>query len=172
MRFSTTIDTFNGPGKNGRQNEITAAYRGTTTDATPTELFIDGTSPRRLVPDFPSGGVLKVLVAGYNATDNAVSYAELVVSFFVSAAGVISLTDQDGVTAGSQDNPLVAITTAGTRAGALNNNVAADFGASVDVVAASGATPAYLRLRVRGSANKTFLWEAFVSGLEVTVTGA
>lgn len=178
MRFSTILDTFNGQGKNGRQNEITAAYRGVTSNATATELFLDGNASRRLVPDVPAGGILRFLACGYNATDNTTLYAETLVSFQVSAAGVITLVDQDSVTGGAQDQPINAITIAGTRAGVLGNVVTADNGFFVDVVAASGTlgspnfVPAYLRLQVRGAANKTVLWEVWVSGLEVSGAGA
>ena len=170
MRFSTTIDTFNGAGKNGRQNEITGAYRGVTTSAVAQELFLDNAFPRRLVPEPASGGVLRYLVAAYNQTDNTTLYTENVVSFQVSAAGVITLTDQDSVTGGAQDQPPTAVTTAGTRAGTLGNVVTADNGVFIDVVAASGATPAYLRVQVRGAASKTVFWECYVSGLEVTAS--
>jgi len=178
MRFSTNQTSFdanpNTVWNQGRNNLVTAFYRGQTVNATATELFIDNISTRRMVPDRASGGVLRIQAVAYNITDNTTLYGNLFVSFQCSSAGVITLVDQDSVTGGSQDNVLGAVTTAGTRAGVLGVTVGVDNGVQVDVVAASGTpgtpgfAPAYLRLQVRGAANKTVSWEVFVEVLEAT----
>lgn len=169
MRFSTIPTSLTIPVQ-ARQNGGSVVYRGITENATATELFIDNQNHRRLVPDPRSGGFLSIRAVAYNVTDNTTLAALTNVLFQVSSAGVITLVDQDSVTGGAQDNVLSSVTTAGTRAGALGVSVAADNGVAVDVVAASGSTPAFLRLRVRGAANKTISWEVVADYAESTST--
>lgn len=169
MRFSTVPTSLTVPNQ-ARQNGGQVVYRGVTTNATATELFIDQQPTRRLTPEPRVGGMLVVKAAAYNVTDNTVLAAMQFTNYQVSAAGVITLVDQDSVTGGSQDNVLNAVTTAGTRVGALGQSVAADNGIQFDVVAASGSTPAFLRFQVRGAAGKTISWEVVVEFIEATVT--
>ena len=177
MRFSNVLTSI-GAQPQGRNNSIEVLYRGATTDATATELFIDQAINRRLVPDNQSGLNLRFKVAAYNVTDNTVLGGGGLVFATCSAAGVIALVDQDSVTAGVQDNVLIAVTTAGTRAGAIGVTVAADNGIQYDVVASVGVfgtatfVPAYIRLRVRGQAAKTVSWEVFAEIVEATATNA
>lgn len=177
MRFST-VQTSIGSQYLGRNNLIEVLYRGTTVDATPLELFIDQAVNRRLVPDIQSGTKIRFKACAYNITDNTVLGGGGIVLATTSVAGVIALVDQDSVTGGSQDNVLLAVTTAGTRAGAIGVTVAADNGIQYDVVALAGIpgtptfTPAFIRLRVRGQAAKTIAWEVYTEIIEATATGA
>lgn len=167
MRYTTQATSLAAPVL-ARQSGGTVVYRGTTTNAVATELFIDGQAGRRLVPDARSGGIMRLTVAAFNTATSAVLASFHQVLFQVSAAGVITLVDQDSVTGGSQDNVLVAATTAGTRAGALGVTVGADNGIQVDVVAATATAPAYLRVQVRGVVAQTVNWEVVVDYVEAT----
>lgn len=177
MRFST-VQTSIGAQYLGRNNLIEVLYRGTSVDATPLELFIDQAVNRRLVPDIQSGVNLRFKAVAYNITDNTVLAGGGFVYAATSTAGVITLVDQDSVTAGVQDNVLIAVTTAGARAGAVGVTVAADNGIQFDVVALAGTpgtptfTPAFIRLRVRGMAAKTVAWEVYSELVEATATNA
>lgn len=177
MRFST-VQTSIGNQALGRNNLIEVLYRGTSFDATPLELLIDQGANRRLVPDPQSGTNLRFKAVAYNVTDNTVLAGGGFVYATCSVAGVIALVDQDSVTAGSQDNVLIAVTTAGTRAGAIGVTTTADNGIQFDVVALAGTpgtptfTPAFIRLRVRGQASKTIVWEVYAELVEATITNA
>lgn len=168
MRFSTIPTSLSIPVQ-ARQNGGSVVYRGMTTNATPTEVFIDNQSPRRLVPEPRSGGLIITKAIAYNVTDNTTLGSTHQTMFQVSAAGVITFVDQDSTTGGVQDTALHAISLAGTRAGGLVT-LASDFGIGYDVVAASGSTPSYIRLQVRGAANKTVAWELVVDYVEATST--
>ncbi len=184
MRFSTNQTAFDtNPALTwnmGRTNLITTFYRGQTTDATATELFIDGITGRRMVPDRAGCGVIRLLAACYNTTGAGVplAYTDLRIGFFVSSAGVITMLDQDTGTAGTQDNVPVALQGLVTRGGNLGTSVAADYSVQMDAVASSGTpgqpgfVPAYLRVRVRGTAATTVTWEVFAEVLEVTATNS
>ncbi len=169
MRYSTNSTSLAAPVL-ARQNGGTVVYRGTTVGNTATELFIDGQPGRRLVPDNRSGGILRLSAVAFNPVSISTGASVHQVLFQVSAAGVITLVDQDSTTAGVQDNVLAAVTTAGTRAGALGTSVGADFGIQVDVVAATATAPAFLRLQVRGAASITLNWEVVVDYVEATST--
>lgn len=164
MRFSTDLTSLSTPVQ-PRQNGGSVVYRGVTTGNAATELFIDGQARRRLLPDTPAGGTIVARAVAYNVTDNAVLSGTINALFTMSSAGVLALVDQDSTTAGVQDNVLTALTTAGTRAGVLGVTVGADNGVQFDAVPAVGTpgtpgfVPAYIRLRVRGSASKTVTWE-------------
>lgn len=170
MRFSSTPTSLTAPTQ-PRQIQISANYRGNTTNATATELFIDGQPTRRLVPDNSSGGLLVLRATQYTPASNTVRYVNLYVSYAVSAAGVITLVDQDSGTAGSQDNVVIGVQAITTRAGQLGVGVGADHSLAVDAVPASGGLPAYIRLQVRGAAATTAIWEVQIEALEATAVG-
>lgn len=167
MRYTTSATSIASPVL-ARQNGGTVVYRGSTNGNTPAELFIDGQVGRRLVPDARSGGILRATAAAINVANSNTTASVHQVLFQVSAAGVISLIDQDSVTGGAQDNVLVGVVTAGTRAGALNTSVGVDTGLQFDVVAATATAPAFLRLQARGLPGSVLNWEVVVDYVEAT----
>ena len=171
MRFSTTPTSFTEPTQ-GRLNKIETVYRGQTTGNTATELFIDGISGKRLVPDKNSGGLLRVTAVAYSVTTPDTSFVQSVTLFSCTPAGVLTTLDQDSGTAGTQDNIATALQGITTRARQLGTVVSADNGIYIDAVAASGSTPAYLRLQVRGTPSNVIAWEVQVEVLEVTATNS
>ncbi|XAI95092.1 hypothetical protein [Leptolyngbya phage Lbo-JY12] len=162
MRFSTVQTSFDTATAltQGRTNTIDVVYRGTLTGNTLTELTIDNIPGRRLVPDRAGAFSLLVQAVEYNVTSGAVFTNMMYVTGSVSAAGVITLQNNTSLMFG-----------AGSVPAALTNglgNGGADNGFIFDVVAASGNTPAYLRLQARGAAGATTSWEITVRGVEVT----
>lgn len=167
MRFSTTPTSISSPVQ-ARQNGGTVVYRGVTQDAATTELFIDQQAGRRLVPDNRSGGTLFIKATMYNITDNTVLSDARTMLYTTSSAGVIALSDLDSGTGGVQSNVSYGLSGVTTRAGNLNINSTGGNGFLIDSVAASGSTPAYLRLQVTGAASKAVAWEIVVDFVEAT----
>lgn len=163
MRFSTVTTSFDTPTAlaQGRTNTIDAVYRGTLVGNTATELLIDSVPGKRLVPDRNGAFQLLVQAIEYNATAGTVFTNVMVITGSVSAAGVITLQNNTSVIFGAGATP-AALTNG------LGVNVSADNGILFDVVAASGNTPAYIRLQARGAAGATTSWEVSVRALEVT----
>lgn len=158
MRLSTINTSLSTPVQ-ARQNGGTVVYRGTTSGSTVTELFIDNQSSRRLVPDNRGAVLLRVLAIATNLTTGAQSIDNRLLSFNVSAAGVIT-----------QVNAVQFITGAGVTPAALANQLAvgtgSDNGLAFNIVAASGSTPAYIQVAARGAAGATVAWEVVVDYVE------
>lgn len=162
MRFSTVQTSFDTATAltQGRTNVIDLVYRGSTVGNTPTEVLIDGIPGKRLVPDRNSVVQLVVQAVQLHATGTART-SMMYVTATCNSAGVITIQNNTSVIFGAGATP-AALTSP------LGVNVSADNGILFDVVAASGNTPAYIRLQVRGEAGITASWEVAVRALEVT----
>jgi hypothetical protein len=135
-------------------------YKGRTTDATQTELFIEGKTNRRLyLPKAQGAGVVYITGMAYNLTDGngmtnwnraAIAFERLANGTFQLANGV----DLDG--AGTENNPLV-IGTAATAAVMIRSGASAN-GLALDVQGITAADDPFIRIRVTGQAAKTILW--------------
>lgn len=174
MRVSTIPTSLREPQQH-RQNNGIVFYRGRTTDATQTELFIDGQPNRRLVHSTDSSFILLTLAIAHGPTAGGNTWhSEQRLLCRSGATGTIAISDLDNTTAGQQGVEVAgavlgnagAVTPKASTLGTTGN-----YSISWTAVAASGTTPAYMQLRVIGAAASTVDWEVKVEFLEVGAKG-
>lgn len=172
MRVSTIPTSIREPMQH-RQNNGVVFYRGRTTDATQTELFIDGQPNRRLVHSTDSSFILLTL-AVCNGPGGQTWQSEQRLLCRSNSTGGIALGDLDNTTAGVQGIELAgAVLGSGGAAVPKGSTLATtgNYSISWTAVAASGTTPAYMQLRVIGASNATVDWEVKVEFLEAGAKG-
>lgn len=172
MRFSSIVTSIR-EALQHRQNQGEVIFRGRTTNATPTELFIDGQPSRRMVPAKDSTTLFKVTgVAHYS---NGLSlHTTSVAMFRTTAAGVITQVDLDGTTAAAQGIELAACVAApsGAVVPKLNTfTLGAANGHTYTIVPATATSDAYVALSVTGTASVTVDWELMVTFIEAGPRG-
>jgi hypothetical protein len=160
MRFSSILTSIR-EGLQHRQVPGPIVFRGRTTNATLTELFIDSQPNRRIVPSSDSTVLLELRgVAHYqNGTSLFTSSLHM---FRCSLAGVITQIDIDGTTGGAQGVEIAGSVAAASGAVVPKTNV---LGAGVangytfTIVPATATSNAYISLSVTGIASVTIDWE-------------
>lgn len=165
MRQSSIITSIREP-LTHRQEERTAFYRGRTTNATLTELFIDGQPSKRIAPSSDSSILMEVMgLAHYsNGTTLATMSQHL---FRTSALGVITFIGAPGVElAGAVAAPsgIAAAKVQVLTLGGAN-------GYTFSIVAATPTSNAYIALSVTGLAAVTIDWEFKMEMLEAGPRG-
>jgi hypothetical protein len=172
MRFSSIITSIR-EALQIRQGPGAVVYRGRTTNATLTELFIDGQANRRIVPAADSSILISLRgVAHYgNGTTLFTDSQHL---FRVSTAGVITQLDIDGTTGGSQgvESPGSVAAPSGAVVPKLNVlTLGAANGYTFTVVPATATSNAYIALSVTGLAATVIDWEIELKYLEAGSRG-
>ena len=155
---------------NAKKGVLTVEYSGRTFDANQTEIFVDGINGRRVYLTPGTGVIITLLGSRYNNNSNAINYTNSFAALTVSNSGVAAFADTDNTTAGTQGvselahavfNPGGAVV---TKANSLGWSTGS--GMRIDVVNASGSTPANFRLSVFGVASSTVDWEFCVTFVE------
>lgn len=172
MRFSSIITSIR-EALQIRQGPGAVVYRGRTTNATLTELFIDGQPNRRIVPSADSSILVSLRgVAHYgNGTTLFTDSQHL---FRVSTTGVITQLDIDGTTGGAQgvESPGSVAAPSGAVVPKLNVlTLGAANGYTFTVVPATATSNAYIALSVTGLAATTIDWEFELKYLEAGSRG-
>lgn len=172
MRFSTVITSIR-EALQTRQTRGTVMYRGTTTNATATELFIDAQPLRRLVPATDSTTLLNCrMVCHGSASISLFSNRKVLVRN--TAAGVLSIVDLDATTVGANDVEPANAVAAASGAVVASVPVIPNTGTNsvaFSVVAASGSTPAYIAVTATGTASTTLWWEVEIDFTEAGPRG-
>jgi hypothetical protein len=165
MRFSSTLTSIREP-LNQRQEELLAYYRGRTTNATPTELFIDAQPSRRIVPSADSSVLIKLTgIAHYSNGTTLTTYSQHV--FRVSTTGVITQIGAPGVElAGAVAAPSGAVA---PKVQVLTLGGANGY--TFTIVPATTTSNAYIALTVTGLAATTIDWEMQMVMLEAGSRG-
>lgn len=165
MRFSSIITSIR-EHLSGRQEESLAFYRGRTTNATLTELFIDGQPARRIVPSSDSSVIIKLTgIAHYSNGTTLTSYSQHV--FRVSAAGVITAIGAPGIElAGAVAAPSGAVSPK-----VQTLTLSGANGYTLTIVPATSTSNAYIALSVTGLAATTIDWEFLMEMLEAGPRG-
>lgn len=166
MRFSSILTSIR-EAMQSNQYGGNIVFRGRTTNATPTELFIDAQPSRRIVPCTNSTVYLAIVgVAHYaNGTSLCTDSRHM---FRVSAAGVITQVDLDGTTAATQGVELAGAVAAPSGAAVPKLNtmaLGAANGYTLTIVPATATSNAYISLSVTGIADVVD-WEFQVQFLE------
>lgn len=172
MRFSSIITSIREAFQT-RQGADSIMFRGRTTNATPTELFIDGQPSRRIVPSADSTVLLNLRgVAHYsNGTSLLTNSYHM---FRVSTTGVITQVDLDGTTAAIQGVESAGAVAAASGAAVPKLNVlalGAANGYTLTVVPATATSNAYIALTVTGLAAVNVDWEIDVRYVEAGPRG-
>jgi hypothetical protein len=172
MRFSSILTSIK-EALNHRQGPGAFTMRGRTTNATLTELFIDGQPSRRIVPSTDSSVMLCIRgVAHYG--NGTTLFTDSTHLFRVSAVGVITQVDLDGTTAATQGVETAAAVLAPSGAAVPKLSVmalGAANGFTLAVVAATATSPAYISLSVTGLASVNIDWEFDVKYIEAGPRG-
>lgn len=172
MRFSSIVTSIR-EALQVRQGAGEMLFRGRTTNATLTELFIDGQPNRRIVPSSDSTVLLDIRgVAHYSNGTSLFTKSQHL--FRVSAAGVITQIDLDGTTAGAQGVETAGTVAAPSGAVVPKLNVLTLGGANgytLTIVPATATTNAYISLSVTGLAATTIDWEFSVEYVEAGSRG-
>jgi len=172
MRFSS-IATSIREALMQRQGAGTVLYRGRTTNATLTELFIDAQPNRRIVPSKDSTTLIKLVgVAHYSNGTSLLT--DSVHMFRTSAAGVITQVDLDGTTAAIQgvETPGAVAASSGAVVPKLNTlALGAANGYTFTIVPATATADAYIAVSVTGIAATTIDWELLVTFVEAGPRG-
>ena len=172
MRFSSIVTSIR-EAMQMRQGSGDILFRGRTTNATTTELFIDGQPNRRIVPSSDSTVMLDIRgVAHYSNGTSLITKSQHL--FRVSAAGVITQVDLDGTTAGAQGVETAGAVAAASGAVVPKLNVlalGAANGYTLTIVPATATSNAYISLSVTGIAATTIDWEFNVSYVEAGSRG-
>jgi hypothetical protein len=160
MRFSSILTSIR-EGLQQRQGPGPMLFRGRTTNATLTELFIDGQPSRRIVPSSDSSILLALRGVAHYQNGTSL-FTDSYHMFRCSLAGVITAVDIDGTTGGAQ-----GIESAGTVAGPAGAVVPKSNilglgvanGYTFTIVPATATANAYIALSVTGIASVTVDWE-------------
>jgi hypothetical protein len=172
MRFSSIITSIREQLQQ-RQGPGSVIYRGRTTNATLTELFIDGQPARRIAPSTDSSVVL--MIKGVAHYSNGTSlFTDSTHLFRVSTVGAITQLDIDGTTAGSQGIETAGAVAASSGAVVPKLNVlalGAANGYTLTVVPATATANAYIALSVTGLAATNVDWEFEVKYVEAGPRG-
>lgn len=172
MRFSSIITSIR-EALQQRQGPGQLTMRGRTTNATLTELFIDGQPGRRIVPSTDSTVLLSIKGVAHYSNGTSL-FTDSFHMFRVSLAGVITQIDLDGTTAGAQGIESAATVAAPSGAVAPKTNVltlGAANGYTLTIVPATATNPAYISLSVTGLAATTIDWEFNVMYIEAGPRG-
>ena len=172
MRFSSVVTSIR-EALQQRQGPGQFTMRGRTTNATLTELFIDGQPSRRIVPSTDS--TVMISLKGVAHYQNGTSlFTDSFHMFRTSLAGVITQIDLDGTTAGTQGVESAGSVAAPSGAVVPKTNVltlGAANGYTLTIVPAAGTTPAYISVSVTGLAATTIDWEFNVMYVEAGPRG-
>ena len=165
MRFSSIITSIREP-LTQRQEEVLAFYRGRTTNATATELFIDGQPSKRIVPSSDSTLLIELMGLAHYA--NGTSLATISQHLFrVSQLGVITAIGAPGVELAGAVAAPSGIAAAKVQVLTLNGA----NGYAFTIVAATPTSNAYIALTVTGLAATTIDWEFKMEMLEAGSRG-
>jgi hypothetical protein len=160
MRFSSIITSIR-EALQIRQGPGAVTYRGRTTNATLTELFIDGQPNRRIVPSSDSS-VLVTLRGVAHYSNGTTLFTDSTHLFRVSTTGVITQIDVDGTTAAAQgvESPGSVAASSGAVVPKLNVlGLGLANGYTFTIVPATATANAYIALSVTGLAATTIDWE-------------
>jgi hypothetical protein len=172
MRFSS-IATSIREALQHRQGQGEVIFRGRTTNATATELFIDGQPSRRMVPAKDSTTLIKIIGVAHYSNGTSL-HSDSVAMFRTTAAGVITQVDLDGTTAAAQGIELAATVAAPSGAVVPKLNTFTLGGANgytFTIVPATATADAYVSLSVTGVASVTIDWEIMVRFIEAGPRG-
>lgn len=172
MRFSSIITSIREAFQT-RQGADNIMYRGRTTNATPTELFIDGQPSRRIVPSTDSTVLLNLRGVAHYSNGTSL-FTDSYHMFRVSALGVITQVDLDGTTASAQGIESAAAVAASSGAAVPKLNVlaaGAANGYTLAIVPSTSTSNAYISLSVTGLASVTVDWEIDVRYVEAGPRG-
>lgn len=172
MRFSSIITSIR-EAFQIRQGSDSVIYRGRTTNATLTELFIDAQPARRLVPASDSTALLNISGVAHYANGTSL-FTTSYHMFRVSPAGVITQVDIDGTTGGAQGVELASSVAAPSGAVVPKLNVltlGAANGYTLTIVPATATSNAYISFNVTGLAATTIDWEFDVRFIEAGSRG-
>lgn len=165
MRFSSIITSIREALQQRAESGV-AFYRGRTTNATLTELFIDGQPSRRIVPSTDSTLVIRLMGAAHysNGTSLATFSQHL---FRVSTTGVITQIGAPGVElAGAVAAPSGAVS---PKVQVLTLGGANGY--TFTIVPATATSLAYIAFSVTGLAATTVDWEFEMAFQEVGPRG-
>jgi hypothetical protein len=153
MRFSSIQTSIREP-LNHRQEESVACYRGRTTNATLTELFIDAQPARRIVPAWDSTLFIRLIgVAHYSNGTSLTTMSQH--TFRVSPLGVITQIGAPGVElAGAVAAPSGAVA---PKVQVLTLGGANGY--TFTIVPPTTTSNGYIALAVTGLAATTIDWE-------------
>lgn len=172
MKFSSIITSIREQLQQ-RQGPGAVVFRGRTTNATATELFIDGQPARRISPSTDS--TVMIMLKGAAHYSNGTSlFTDSVHMFRVSAAGVITQVDIDGTTASAQGAETAGAVGASSGAVVPKLNVlalGAANGYTFTIVPATATSNAYIALTVTGLAATTVDWELELKYIEAGPRG-
>lgn len=172
MRFSSIVTSISEAFQQ-RQGSGQVLYRGRTTNATLTELYIDGQPSRRIVPSKDSTTILKVVGVAHYSNGTSL-HTDSVHMFRTSAAGVITQIDLDGTTAATQgvETPGSVAASSGAVVPKLNVlALGAANGYTFTIVPATATAEAYITVSVTGLAATTIDWELLVTFVEAGPRG-
>jgi len=169
MRFSTNTTSLTST--QPRTSTGTLFYRGTTQNTDIVELFIDGASGRRIVPDRDST-IYMVVTAVRRLNTGSTRVRLFHAVFSLDSSGALVSTDLDGTTVGVQNTAYFTTNTdsdtaAPNSSGLVVQSMTAN-GVLFDFVPASGNTPSYVRCRVSGANLFTNYWGIRVNYVEVS----
>ena len=172
MRYSTILTSIK-EALNSKQSKGHVAYRGITTNAVATELFIDAIPSRRLVPALDSTTLLNCrMVAHGSAAISLFSNRKVLIRH--TAAGVLSVVDLDATTGGANDVEPANAVAAASGAVVASVPVIPNTGTNsvaFSVVAATATTPAYIAVTATGTASTTIYWEVEIEYVEAGPRG-
>jgi hypothetical protein len=172
MRFTTILTSIK-EALSHRQGPGAFTMRGRTTNATSTELFIDGQPGRRIVPSSDSTVVLFIRGV-FHYSNGGSSFTDSTHLFRVSPLGVITQLDSDGTTAGVQG--VEAAATVLSPSGAVVPKLSAMSlgtanGFTLNIVAATATSPSYIALFANGVASVNADWEFDIKYIEAGPRG-
>jgi hypothetical protein len=165
MRFSSIVTSIR-EALQQRQTLGSVFFRGRTTNATLTELFIDGQPARRIVPSADSS--VNIRMFGVAHLSNGTTLTTLSQHVFrVSPAGVITAVNAPGLElAGAAAAPSGAVV---PKLGVMTLGGASGY--TFTIVPATATNAAYIALSVTGIAATTIDWEFEMSYLEAGPRG-
>ena len=160
MRFSSILTSIKEAFQT-RQGSDHVMFRGRTTNATLTELFIDGQPNRRIVPSTDSTVMLNLRGVAHYSNGTSL-HTDSYHMFRVSPLGVITQVDLDGTTASAQGVESAASVAAASGAVVPKLGVmalGAANGYTLAIVPATATSNAYISISVTGIASVTIDWE-------------
>lgn len=172
MRFSSILTSIK-EALQTRQGPGAFTIRGRTTNATLTELYIDGQPSRRIVPSTDSSVLISLKGVAHYGNGTSL-FTDSHHMFRVSALGVITQVDVDGTTASAQgvESPGSVATSSGAVVPKLNVlALGAANGYTFTIVPATATSNAYIALSVTGLASTVVDWEFDVSYVEAGPRG-